>query len=56
MRPGDPSSPVTTGNYLQGTTSLVEPFLARFTWQNDGTTGTAGFAPPAPGTKFELCQ
>jgi hypothetical protein len=57
VNPSDPNSPTTSGNYLQGTMTLVEPFLARFTWQNDdGTTGTADFAPPVPGTKNQLCS
>ncbi|WP_255693488.1 hypothetical protein [Pseudonocardia terrae] len=41
---------------MSGTMTLVEPFLARFTWQNDdGTTGSADFAPRVAGTTFPHC-
>jgi hypothetical protein len=46
-RDDPPSSAPDNPNELAGTMTLVEPFLARFTWDVDGITGTAEFAPPA---------
>jgi hypothetical protein len=45
----EPAKPV-SGDRLSGTMTLVEPFLARFTW----AAGTVDFAPPRG--PVELCR